>query len=188
MGGAADRLGTTSAVATALSDRSIEELVLGAGDFAFDGPDGAPFYDADERGHLRDARLLLWLCLGAGGVSALLLGLLLTRADDERRRALWAVVALAGATTAIAVIAIGIVSVVAFSEVFTLFHRVFFPAGNWSFDPATQRLVQLYPFSFWQVASAAFGALVLVLGVATGWVGRRLARSRSGRAPWTGRV
>jgi uncharacterized membrane protein len=79
--------------------------------------------------------------------------------------------------TAATVIVLAVVSLVAFGALFTLFHQLFFPGGNWSFDPATQHLVQLYPFAFWQVAAAAFGALVAMLGVAAWWLGRRLGRS-----------
>jgi integral membrane protein (TIGR01906 family) len=173
----AARLGVTEAQAQALSDRSVEELVLGPGGFLIDGPDGEPFYDADERSHLADARLLLGVLLVAGGVSILGLALGLLRWSD-RRAAVWTVIGRAGLTTAIVVVVLGLVSLVAFDSLFTLFHQVFFPGGNWSFDPATQRLVQLYPFAFWQIAATALGVLVFLLGLAT-WL---LGRWRSGRS------
>ena len=180
MAGSAGQLGVQTGVAHRWSDLSVAELVLGPGSFAFDGPDGpgaGPFYDSAERGHLADARLLLWLCLIAGAVSLLVIGGLIARADEERRRATWRIVSRAGATAAAAVILLAVVSLVAFDALFTLFHQLFFPGGNWSFDPATQRLVQLYPFAFWQVTATAFGVLVAVLGVAAWWLGRRLGRS-----------
>lgn len=178
--GSAERLGVEAADARRWSDLSVAELVLGPGSFAFDGPDGpgtGPFYDTAERGHLADARLLLWLCLIGGAVSLFGMGSLIGRAGEERRRTTWRIVSRAGATTAAAVIALAVVSLAAFDALFTLFHQLFFPGGNWSFDPATQHLVQLYPFAFWQVAAAAFGVLVAVLGVAAWWLGRRLGRS-----------
>jgi len=67
----AGRLGLAADETYALSDQSVLELVLARGEFAFEGPDGMPFYDADERAHMRDARLLLGFCLAAGGVSLL---------------------------------------------------------------------------------------------------------------------
>ena len=70
---------------------------------------------------------------------------------------------------------VGIVGLVAFDPLFTLFHQVFFPAGGWAFDPSTQRLVQLYPVAFWQVTAAAFGLLLLLLGTVAWWLGRTLA-------------
>ena len=70
---------------------------------------------------------------------------------------------------------VGIGGFVAFDSLFTLFHRVLFPAGGWAFDPSTQRLVQLYPVAFWQVTATAFGLLLLVLGTAAWWLGRKLS-------------
>jgi uncharacterized membrane protein len=73
----------------------------------------------------------------------------------------------------VTVVIAAIVGVVAFDPLFELFHRVFFPQGDWAFDPGSQRLVQLYPFRFWQVMAAALGVLSVLLGVARWAVGRR---------------
>jgi hypothetical protein len=181
--GSAGRLGLTAAQTHALSDRSVEELVLGPGSFAIAGPGGEPFYDADERSHLGEARLLLGLLLSAGGLSLLGIAATLVRWPD-RRAAAWTVIGRAGLASAIAVIVLGLVSLIAFDSLFRLFHQVFFPGGNWSFDPATQRLVQLYPFAFWQIAAGALGTLVVLLGLLTWLAGRWLgARGRPDRTP-----
>jgi integral membrane protein (TIGR01906 family) len=181
--GSAERLGLAAEAVHAISDRSVEQLLLGPGDFDIAGPDGEPFYDADERSHLRDARLLLGLLLVAGGISLLGLAAAMARWRD-RRAAVWTVIGRAGLSTAVVVVLLGLVSLVAFDSLFTLFHQVFFPGGNWSFDPATQRLVQLYPFRFWQIAAAALGVSVFVLGLAT-WLLGRWMRGRSGTASTT---
>jgi hypothetical protein len=178
--GSPARLGLPAGLVYALSDRSVEELVLGPGTFAFDGPDGSPFYGVSERSHLAEARLLLWLCLLAGALSLLAIGGAMLRSDPPWRRSAWRIIARTGAATAVAVVVLGLLSLVAFDALFTLFHQVFFPAGNWSFDPATQRLVQLYPFRFWQIAAGALGLLVLLLGVLAWWLGRRLGRETAG--------
>ncbi len=175
--GSAELLGLTAAQTHELSDRSLGELVMGPGEFAFDGPDGQPFYDDAERRHLGDARLVLGIFLLAGGIGIVAIGAALG-AWAERRAVVWTVVRHAGLATAIAVVVLGVISLVAFDSLFTLFHRVFFPGGNWAFDPSSQRLVQLYPFRFWQIAAAALGSLVFILGLAT-WL---LGRSMSGRA------
>ncbi|MEX1344439.1 MAG: DUF1461 domain-containing protein [Candidatus Limnocylindrales bacterium] len=180
--GSAELLGLTRAQTHQLSDRSVEQLVLG-GDFAFAGPDGRPFYDADERGHLGDARLLLGLFLVAGGIGLVAIGAALGT-WRQRRPAVWTVVRRAGLVTSAAVIVLGLVSLLAFDSLFTLFHQLFFPGGNWSFDPSTQRLVQLYPFRFWQIASAALGTLVFILGLVTWLLGRWASeRSAPGSTP-----
>jgi integral membrane protein (TIGR01906 family) len=173
--GSAGLLGVDQATVHQLSDRSVWELIAGPATFAFAGPGGEPFYDAAERAHLADARALLWLCLTAGAASAAILGLLLARATGARRASLWRAVSRAGATSAVAVLVGAVLSVVAFESLFTLFHELAFPGGGWAFDPARQRLVLLYPLGFWQVAAAALGALLMILGVATWWLGRTMA-------------
>ncbi|MFI5255472.1 MAG: DUF1461 domain-containing protein, partial [Candidatus Limnocylindrales bacterium] len=70
---------------------------------------------------------------------------------------------------------IGAIFLVAFDPAFTLFHEIFFPGGNWSFDPATDHMVQLYPIPFWQLTSAVLGGLVIGLGLVARWVARRRA-------------
>ena len=182
--GSAARLGLDDAMARAMSDQSVQELLLGPGTFAFSGPDGRAFYDPAERGHLADARLLLWLCLAAGIVSAIVLGLSLARTPAEGRARLWRLISRAGGMAAGVVVVLGLVSMVAFGTLFSLFHRVFFPGGNSSFDPATQHLVQLYPFAFWQLAALALGTLVFLLGLGTWLLGRTMA----GRASLVSRV
>lgn len=179
--GSAQLLGLETAATHALSDRTVAELVAGPGTFAFAGPNGTPFYDASERRHLGEARTLLWMLLVAGAIAAGLIALLLLTARDNVRSSLWRSVSRAGATTALVVVAVAIVGLVAFEPLFTLFHEVFFPAGGWSFDPATQRVVQLYPFVFWQFAAAGLGLLALILGVAAWALGRTLAAAGAGR-------
>lgn len=170
-----DWLGVASAEAHALSDATVRELLWGPGAFALVGPDGAPFYGPDEAAHLRDARLLLWLVLGTAAVAAV--GLVLRLAVGRDRVGTWAGIARGGAIAAIGTLVIGLVGLVAFEPLFALFHRVAFPGGNWAFDPASQRLVQLYPFAFWQLAAAGLGVGVVILGTGAWLLGRRLARS-----------
>jgi integral membrane protein (TIGR01906 family) len=168
--GSAERLGVSAAQAHALSDRSVEELLLGPGSFDISGPDGQPFYDAAERSHLADARTLLIIVILAGSLGILLIAALLLRGPAPRA-AIWRTVARAGRATAAAVVILGVVSLVAFDVLFRLFHRIFFPGGNWSFDPDSQRLVQLYPFAFWQIAAGALAVMVLLLAIGAWWLG-----------------
>ena len=122
--------------------------------------------------HLRDARTLLWLLFGAATLAMLGIAVALVRSDRPGR--IVRAIGLGGAATAVGVVVIGIVGLVAFEPLFELFHRIFFPGGNWAFDPRTERLVQLYPYAFWQVIAAA-------LGVVAASIGRhRVARSRAG--------
>jgi integral membrane protein (TIGR01906 family) len=88
--------------------------------------------------------------------------------------------------TGIAIVAVtligGALGVVLFDAAFTLFHQVFFPGGNWQFDPRTDRLVQLFPQSFWVESTIAAGVLVVALAVAMTLVARWRGRALTSRA------
>ncbi|MCY7419164.1 MAG: DUF1461 domain-containing protein [Chloroflexi bacterium] len=171
---AAAWLQTDAVTAHGLSDRTVSELVFGPATFAFAGPDGAAMYDTAEVDHLRDARTLLWLMFGLAVLAALGIILAMVRSADPGR--IVAAVGLGGAVTAIGVVVIGVVGVLAFEPLFELFHQVAFPGGNWAFDPSTERLVQLYPYAFWQLIAAALGLFAAVMGVVVWLVARRLTR------------
>lgn len=173
-------LGATPPVAHELSDRTVADLVLG-GSFAVTSPAGAAIYTTDEIAHLRDARTLLWLLLATGAICATALAVRLWRGIDASGT--WGGIARGGAVAAAGTLLIGVIGFVAFEPLFELFHRVFFPGGNWAFDATTSRLVQLYPFAFWELAAAALGIGVVVLGTVAWLVGRRLARRAAGSRP-----
>jgi integral membrane protein (TIGR01906 family) len=70
---------------------------------------------------------------------------------------------------------LGVVGFVAFDQLFEVFHEIFFPAGSYDFDPATDRLVQLFPFQFWEESAMAVGAVIIVVAAIVAWVARRRA-------------
>lgn len=174
-------LGADAQTTHSLSDWTVDELVFGPGLWQGLGPDGAPFYDASEVEHLRDVRQLLWLTFLAATLALVAILVVLERSADGDE--IIAAIGLGGAMTAVLVVVAGVVGVLAFDPLFELFHRVFFPQGDWAFDPGRQRLVQLYPFAFWQIMAAALGALMAVLGVVT-WVGARWTLTRHRRVTW----
>jgi integral membrane protein (TIGR01906 family) len=169
--GSASFLDVTPAEAHRLSDLTVTELVLGPGTFAFAGPGGGSLFDAAEASHLRDARALLYGFLGIAALAFLSAVAALIR---DRRSMAWRV-ARGGGGLAVGIVVVGVVALLAFEPAFELFHRVFFPGGNWAFDPGSQRLVQLYPLAFWRYVSALVGVIALTLGVATWWLARRHA-------------
>jgi len=166
-------LGTDAATAHALSDRTVSELLFGPGTFAMSGPGGTPFYDAAEVEHLRDARTLLWLLFATATLAVLGIAVALVRSDHPRP--IVRAVGMGGALVAVGVVVIGLVGLVAFEPLFELFHRIFFPGGNWAFDPRTERLVQLYPMTFWQLIAALLGVVAGVLGILVWLVARVIA-------------
>ena len=88
----------------------------------------------------------------------------------------WRAASRSAAGLAIGVTLVGAFFAVAFEPAFTLFHLIFFPEGNWSFDPREARMVQLYPPQFWQELVLVFALLVLGLSLMAWIVTRRQAR------------
>ncbi len=72
--------------------------------------------------------------------------------------------------------AVGVGAVVAFDALFELFHQVFFPAGSYTFDPATERLVQLFPFQFWEETAAVVGVVIVAVALGVAYLAGHRAR------------
>lgn len=107
------------------------------------------------------------------------------RAADPRA-ATWRAVATGAGGLAVAIAAAGVAVLVAFDAAFELFHQLFFTRGTYTFDPRTDKLVQLFPYQFWSETSIAVGAVVLVVAVATWRFARRRGATTEGAAPAAG--
>ena len=143
----------------------VADLVVGPADFDI-ALDGAPVLNERERGHMRDVRTVfvgLWVLTGAAlivlGLAALL-----------DRPGFWRGVRRGTAVLAVGVVVLGVVALVAFDTLFETFHRLFFAGGSYTFDPSTDRLVQLFPFVFWQETAMAVGALIVGLSALLRWI------------------
>jgi len=162
-------LGVEPQVAEALSDALVGDLLT---DGAFDTPLGdAPLLSAGERSHLVDVGALLRAVLLAG-----LGGLVILTLARVRRRT-WLRVAIRDGAALIvggALLAAAAFTL-AFDATFSFFHGLFFAAGTWTFNPATDRLVQLYPQDFWVLAALLF---CLTLALLSFIAYRTTARSR----------
>jgi integral membrane protein (TIGR01906 family) len=161
-------LGVESPNAYALSDALVRDLLFGG---TFDARlNGEVFLSAAERSHLVDVGVLFreLVLFGAGALA--LLSLLAMR----RRR--WALQGIRDGAVLLGVGAalVGGAFLFAFDATFTAAHQLLFPAGTWTFNPATDHLVQLYPEAFWVAAAIGF-CVVLVLIAVTGF---RVARRR----------
>ncbi len=168
------------------TDSILADLVIGPPDFDV-SVDGQPVLNAREQGHMRDVRgvfigfFVVTLVLVASAV------VIAARRRGPARAASWRAVR-TGAVGLIAFLgAAGIVSLIAFDTLFEVFHQLFFAGGSYTFDPATERLVQLFPFAFWQELAIALGvvaiAVAIVVAVLAEWrAGRIEADSASATA------
>ncbi|HEV8536409.1 MAG TPA: DUF1461 domain-containing protein [Candidatus Limnocylindria bacterium] len=120
-------------------------------------------FSSDEYRHMADVRNVFTGAELIGGLAAVIAAYRVWRG---RRRGAALRVVRDGALLAAGLVAIvGVVAVLAFEPLFLLFHQVFFPQGNFLFDPATSNLVRLYPEWYWQGITAGVGVSFIALAL-----------------------
>lgn len=184
--GALDRSGSPTLLGLppetvhAVSASVVGELFFGSGAFAqtIPGPDGQPvaFFGPAEASHLRDVQV--WVRLLSVGILAALAIVVVTYVRAGRTAWFWQGMARGARGLALGLGAVGLLFLVAFEPAFTLFHLIFFPEGNWSFDLRTARMVQLYNPDFWQEAVIAYAVLAIALAIVA-WLAARALASRA---------
>jgi len=170
--------GFTTEELRAATDAILADLVL-SGDFAVE-IDGTPVLNERERGHMADVRTVfrgLWILAIA---SAVVLAVASRRADRART---WRAVRGGAIGLSIGVVVVGVVGLVAFDRLFELFHRIFFPAGSYLFDPTTDRLVQLFPLQFWEETAMVVGVVIIAIALAVAVVAGRRGKQYATAAP-----
>jgi integral membrane protein (TIGR01906 family) len=158
------------------TDSILHDLVLGPPDFAVE-VNGAPVLDERERGHMRDVRNVFGtfylVALGAAIVVALIA--FATRASST----FWRGIRYAGVGMTVAMVVGGAIVAFAFDAAFEVFHRLLFPSGSYTFDPRTERLVQLFPETLWIETAVAVGTVIVALALALTWFAGRRLRERA---------
>ncbi len=166
---AASLTGYSQADLAVATDAILHDLVLGPPDFAVE-VGGAPVLEERERAHMREiAAVGLVVLVAAAG-----------RMGHSGRA--WSAIAGGMRGLIVAIVVAGIVASVAFDAVFEIFHRLFFPAGSFTFDPRTDHLVQLFPFDFWSETTIVLGVAIVVIAGLLALSAGRLAR-RANREP-----
>ena len=139
---------------------------------------GREVFTRDEYAHMADVRRVFDGAKVVLAVAVVVLAIRLQRAL-VRRDALRLVRDGALAAT-IGVLVVGVVAAVAFDPLFLLFHEVFFPQGNFLFDPASSNLIRLYPDWYWQgITGLVAGSVVAVGAVVAGTCALALRRLRA---------
>ncbi len=168
--------GFTTEQLAAVTNPILLDLVVGPPDFDVT-LDGTPVLNDNERGHMRDVRGVFFGFFAAALVAAgvLVLAFLVARGRAARAR-FWRRLQRTGVAIVAVTIVGGVVGLLFFDSAFILFHEIFFPGGNYLFDPGTERLVQLFPQQFWVDSAIGVGVMVIVLSLLLSWVARRRAR------------
>ena len=155
------------------------DLVLWRGDFRV-AIDGVPVLSDRERGHMLDVRGVFAGFFAMALAGAAILAFAFARArGTEARTAAWRSIAGGARALAVIIVVAGAFVLLAFDAAFEVFHRLFFSAGSYTFDPHTDRLVQLFPEQFWSETAVIVGAVMLGVAILTAWqAGRRAAVTR----------
>ncbi len=142
-------------------------------------------FGADEVSHMADVKALIRRTFRVQGGSALFLALVAGLAAYSFRGAVWGRLATwlrRGALITVVVIAVlGVGSLVAFDQLFELFHYIGFPQGNFLFDTRTDFLVRVFPFGFWRDITLLIGFLTIVEAATLYAVGLLLRRPEARR-------
>jgi integral membrane protein (TIGR01906 family) len=139
-----------------------------------------PLFTDDEYSHMADVRRVFdgaKLLIPAG---LFVMAIRLQRARVRSAEAMFRLVRDGAVAAGVVVAVLGIIAALAFEQAFLLFHEVFFPQGNFLFDPATSNLVRLYPDWYWQGITFRIGLSFIAIAVAVAVaasVGLRRARS-----------
>ena len=122
-------------------------------------------FGEDEASHMADVKQLFLKTYRVQAAAALFLLIVAAAAGLTFRRASLGVFATwakrGGLVTAGAIAVVGLATLVAFDQVFLLFHYIGFPQGNFLFDSRTDFLVRVFPFGFWYDVTMLIGILTL---------------------------
>ena len=160
------------------------DLMLWRGDFDVAVRD-APVLSAADRAHMRDVRAVfagVWIVVLAG-VAVLATAFWRSRADARARAATWRAIGRGAKGLLIAVVVLGALAALAFDAMFELFHRLFFAEGSYTFDPATDHLVQLFPDRLWFETTMLLGAVLVAVSIVVAWAAGRRTRAALRREP-----
>ena len=174
--GAAALTGYSPTELATATNSILHDLVIGPPDFAV-AVNGAPVLQERERAHMRDVRgvfagFALLAVVAAVGLVVLVIG---ARRMGHPERA-WRAIGAGMRGLIVGVVVAGVVATLAFDAVFELFHRLLFPGGSYTFDPRTDRLVQLFPFDFWSETTIVLGVAIVVIAAVIAVVAARRAR------------
>jgi integral membrane protein (TIGR01906 family) len=165
------------------TDAILADLVLGPPDFDVE-VGGVPVLSGRERSHMRDVRSVF---IGFFAVAVVLVVAALVVAIRRRSHARvesWRAVRGGALGLVVVLVALGGAALIAFDVLFEIFHRIFFAGGTYLFDPSTERLVQLFPFAFWQETAIAVGVVCIALAAVVALVSTmRIAALTTGQGP-----
>ncbi len=167
--------GFTVAELRVVTDAILADLLIGPPDFDV-AIGGEAVLNERERAHMRDVRTVFMGFFALTAVVVVAGIAVAIRRGRAGRPETWRSIRSGALGLIIGLVLVGGFAVIAFDVLFEVFHQLLFPGGSYSFDPATERLVQLFPFRFWQETAIALGvAAIVVAGIVAAVAHRRLS-------------
>ena len=140
----------------------------------FDGNELPDNYTSLEVSHMQDVKGVM-----GGGDIAFYALLVITTLIITRYKKEWKItrklLRYGGRTTVVLLLGLLLFSVVAFNYLFSLFHAILFPQGNWMF-PTDSLLIQTFPLDFFINTSTTIFSLTLLFGIVFIVVGKYIKR------------
>ena len=128
-------------------------------------------FTAAERSHMADVRAVFIAAEVAALAATAVLFVQVAWIRTRGRAALARLFRSAAIAAGVGVALLAAAAALSFDALFLAFHEVFFPQGNFLFDPATSNLLTLYPDQYWYGVTLRIGvsfvaACVLIAAVA----------------------
>lgn len=136
-------------------------------------------YTSREIAHLEDVRKVMKITNAVFYFSLLVCALILTSYRKNKNQAL-KVLKYGSITTIIVLIFMILAALLNFTTLFTIFHQIFFPQGNWLFPP-NSLLIQTFPVTFFYSISITIFLFTFCLGLGIGVISILIKRGAIGR-------
>ncbi len=139
--------------------------------------EGQALYNLRELSHMVDVQDVYQFFWTFWKVISAIIGLVAILSLTWRRnwRAFASALRIGGFGTAIFIALIGFLAFIGWDTWFLIFHKLFFTDGTWTFN-LSDTLIRLFPQKFWVDAVFTVSGLSLIMGLLTGFLGRRLAK------------
>jgi integral membrane protein (TIGR01906 family) len=127
--------------------------------------DGTPLFNEREISHMADVRnltvdmLCLWRTLAVSFLIVINLGW-----KNKWLSLLFAALGKGAKITVILILTILLLVLIDFSQLFTLFHQIFFTGDSWLFY-LSDTLIRLFPMKFWQDLFIFIGSFCIILSL-----------------------
>ena len=139
--------------------------------------EGQALYNLRELSHMEDVQDVYQFFWTFWKVISAIIGLVAILSLTWRRnwQAFASALRIGGFGTAIFIALIGFLAFIGWDTWFLIFHKLFFTDGTWTFN-FSDTLIRLFPQKFWVDAVFTVSGLSLIMGLLTGFLGRRLAK------------